>query len=114
MHDTCRRYEVMPYNIAYDPVSNIKVVSDATVYTDPVSNFAFMFWIHEALYFGKDMSHFLINPNQLRIFGVIIQDNPYYAHKNMSLVATTTNDEELSIPLQSKVVNFLKVELQIL
>ena len=57
----------------------------------------------------------LINPNQLRIFGVTIQDNPYHAHKNMSLVATTANNEELSIPLQSKGVDFfLKAELQIL
>ena len=44
------------------------------------------------------MSHSLINPNGLRIFGVTIQDNPYHAHKSMSLVATTANDEELSIP----------------
>ena len=53
------------------------------------------------------MSHSLINPNQLQIYGVIIQDNPYHAHKNMSLVATTANDEELSIFLQSKGVDFI-------
>ena len=60
------------------------------------------------------MSHSLINPNQLRIFRVAMQDNPYHATKSMSILATTTNDEDLSIPLQSKGVDFfLKAELQI-
>ena len=96
---------VMPYNTAYNPVSNIKVLSGATMYTGPVSNFTFILWIHEALFFGKDMSHSLINPNQLRIFGVAIQDNPYHATESMSILATTANDEDLSIPLQSKGVD---------
>ena len=61
------------------------------------------------------MSHSLISPNQLRIFRVIIQDNPYDAHKNMSLVATTANDEGFPMSLQSKGADFvLKAELQIL
>ena len=42
MYDTGRRCEVMPYNAAYNPVSNIKVVSDAIAYTDPVTNFMFI------------------------------------------------------------------------
>ena len=88
----------MPYNTAYNPVSNIKVVLGATTYTDPVSDCTYILWIHEALFFGKDMSHSLINPDQLRIFWVTIQNNPYHAHKNMSLVATTASDKELSIP----------------
>ena len=60
------------------------------------------------------MSHSLINPNQLRICGVAIQDNPYHATESMSILAITTNDEDLSIPLQSKGVDFFwKAELQI-
>ena len=94
MHDTGRRYKVMPYNKAYDPVSNIKIVSGATAYTDPVSNFIFILRIHGALYFGKD--------------------TPYHVHESISLLATTANDEELLIPLQFKgVYIILKAELQI-
>ena len=60
------------------------------------------------------MSRSLINPNQLRICGVVIQDNPYHATESMSILAITTNDEDLSIPLQSKGVDFFwKAELQI-
>ena len=104
----------MPYNAAYDPVSNIKDVSGTTIYTDPVSNFTFILWIHESLFFGKDMSRSLINPNQIRMFGVAIQDNPYHATESMSILATTANDEDLSIPLQPKGVDFFfKEELQI-
>ena len=99
----------MPYNAAYDPVSNIKDVSGATIYTDPVSDFTFILWIHESLFFGKNMSHSLINPNQIRMFGVAIQDNPYHSTEGMSILATTANDEDLSLPLQPKGVDiFLK------
>ena len=114
MYDTGRHCEVMTYNTAYNHVSNIKVVSGAIAYTDPVTNFTLILWIHQALFFGKDTSHSLINPNQLRIFGVTIQDNPYHDTESMSILATTANDEDLSIPLQSKGVDiFLKAELQI-
>ena len=50
MHDKGRRCEVMPYNTVYDSVSNIKVVSGVTAYTDPVSNYTYILWIHEALF----------------------------------------------------------------
>ena len=114
MYDTGRRCEVMPYNAAYNPVSNIKIVSGTIAYIDPVSNFTFILWIHEALFFGKDVSHSLINPNQLRIFGVAIHNNPYHVTESISILATTTKDEDLSIPLQSKGVDFfLKTKLQI-
>ena len=63
VHDTGRRYEVLPYNTVYDHVSIIKVVSDTTTYMDSVSNTTFILWIYEAFFFGKDISHPLINPN---------------------------------------------------
>ena len=89
----------MPYNNKYDPISDVKVISGATAYTDPTSNLTYILWIHEALYFGKTMEHSLLNPNQLRHNGIFIQDNPYHSRKKMSIEAYTTNDEELLIPL---------------
>ena len=33
--------------------------------------------VNEALYFGSEMDHSLINPNQIRHFGITVNDNPY-------------------------------------
>ena len=105
IHDTQRRCSVMPYNAKYDPLPDVKVISGATAYTHPDSNLTYILWIHEALYFGTTMEHSLLNPNQLRHNGVLIQDNPYHPRKNMNIEAYTANDEEIFIPLFSKGVD---------
>ena len=52
------------------------------------------------LFFGKNMSHSLINPNQLRIFEVVIQDNLYHATESMYIIETTASGESLLLSLQ--------------
>ena len=93
---------MIPYNNKYDHMYDVKVISGATAYTNPTSNFTYILWIHEALYFGKTMKHSLLNPNRLCHNGIVIQDNPYHSRKSMIIEAYMTNDEELLIPLSSK------------
>ena len=54
------------------------------------------------------MSHSLINPNQLRHFGTIVQDNPY-SHDNITYIDANIhdNDKRLYIPLTSQGINIL-------
>lgn len=47
---------------------------------------------------GDDMDHSLVNPNQLRHFGVNVQDNPYCRTQIMHMA---TEDEDVIIPLLS-------------
>ena len=49
------------------------------------------------------MNHSLINPNQLRYFGTIVQDNPY-SKDNITYIEANVpdNDKRLHIPLTSK------------
>ena len=41
--------------------------------------------VNEALYYGKKLSHSLLNPNQLRHFGVGFWDNPYDVSHELSI-----------------------------
>ena len=41
--------------------------------------------VNEALYFGNDMDHSLINPNQNRHFGIPVSDNPYDEDKELGI-----------------------------
>ena len=54
------------------------------------------------------MSHSLINPNQLRHFGTIVQDNPY-SNDNITYIDANIpdNDKRLYIPLTSQGINIL-------
>ena len=105
IHDTQRRCFVIPYNNKYEPISNVKVISGATVYTNPTSNLTFILWIDEYLYFGKTVEYSLLNLNILRYNDIIIQDNPYHSSKNIKIEAYTTNDEDILIPLSSTCVD---------
>ena len=54
------------------------------------------------------MNNSLINPNQLRHFGTIVQDNPY-SKDNITYIEANVpdNDKRLQIPLTSKGINIL-------
>ena len=52
---------------------------------------------HESLYYGTKLDHSLINPNQLRYYGIQYNDNPYNKEKGLNI--TINND--LMIDMQS-------------
>jgi hypothetical protein len=91
---TGRVCDVSPYNAdAYSPERNIPIVSAATAFTCQESGLTYILIINEGLWFGNKLSNSLINPNQLRFVGVLVQDNPFAAHP----LAIETND--INIPL---------------
>lgn len=54
-----------------------------------------MLTINQALWYGIKMDHSLINPNQLRSYGVPVWDNPFDADRELSIEAT----DAVTIPL---------------
>ena len=63
----------------HDDFKSIKDVPVATVVTAYRDNngLIFILIIHEALYFGAQLDHSLINPNQIRHYGIPVSDDPY-------------------------------------
>ena len=92
----------MPYNNNYQPVHNIPIVTGATSWTDQNTGEVFILIIHEAIYFGNKLSHSLLNPNQLRHFGIKVQDNPFNTTEPMSI---TADNDKINIPLTSQGVD---------
>jgi hypothetical protein len=96
MHYTERNCNVQPYSDDYAPVKNVPIVTAATGYTSATGlNYILIF--PEALYLPT-LGHSLFNPNQLRQFGTIVQDNPY----DTTPMHITTNDGGFTACLQSK------------
>ena len=77
LHYTGRVCDVSPYSSEYESVKNVPIVSGATAWTDRQTGETYILIVHEALWMADRLSHSLINPNQLRAFGTLVQDNPF-------------------------------------
>ena len=77
LHYTGNKCEVSPYSDEYEAISNVPVVRGATLWTDQNDNQGYILMFNEALWMGDSLPHSLINPNQLRAYGTLVQDNPF-------------------------------------
>ena len=95
MNYTERSCDVSPYTDAYEPMKNIPIVKAATGYTS-LNGRDYILIVNEALYIPS-LNHSLLNPNQMRHFGIEVQDNPYSDEP----MAITSPDDEFSACLLS-------------
>ena len=73
---TGRECDVTPYDSSYEPAKGIPIVHAATAWQSPHSGQIYILVLNEALWMPH-LPNTLINPNQLRHYGVEVQDNPY-------------------------------------
>ena len=95
--DTCclgKNFIIMSYTprsadvYAYDPAlppTNVPIVSGATAYDCPQTGNTFILIFNEGLYYGDRLDHSLINPNQVRKFGIPLWDNPFDEMRNVGI-----------------------------
>lgn len=81
---TNRTADVYPYDDSYEPMTSVPIVSGATTYHHPNGS-SYILVINEALYYGKKLTHTLINPNQIRHNGIGFWDNPYDSNHQLSI-----------------------------
>ena len=69
---------VRPFTDSYEAMSNIPVCTCATAITVPATGETMILVFHQSLFFGDQLDHSLINPNQVRHFlGNIVHDHPF-------------------------------------
>ena len=69
--------EVMPYSDTYNAITDVPVVTGATLWTSPHDGDEYILIFNEALWMGDTLQHMPVNPNQLRAYGTTVQDNPF-------------------------------------
>ena len=69
--------EVMPYSDTYNAITDVPVVTGATLWTSPHDGDEYILIFNEALWMGDTLQHMLVNPNQLRAYSTTVQDNPF-------------------------------------
>ena len=58
-------------------MDKIPIATVAMAWSDDHTGQGFILIMHEVLYFGNDLDHSLINPNQIHHNGFQVFDNPY-------------------------------------
>jgi hypothetical protein len=76
---------VQGFHQSFAPIPEIPVAMVATAWDDPETGQMFILVIHQALYFGKQLDHLLINPNQIWITGIPVCDDPFDPHRSLGI-----------------------------
>ena len=73
---TCQLCDVKGFHNSYKEITNVPVDRSATsvVHDDGT---VYIIILNEDLLFGKSMYHSLINPNQIRSFGIPLSNDPF-------------------------------------
>jgi hypothetical protein len=87
--------DVSPYTNDYQPITNISVVNAATAFTAESTGETVILHFNQVLWYGKRMKMSLINPNQLRHFGITVSDDPTDSTRPFGIL-----NEHLNIPFQ--------------
>ena len=69
--------DVSPYTDDYEAIKGVPIATAVTAWTSTETGETYILVFHEELWIGDQMEHSLLNPNQLRHFGVTVQDNPF-------------------------------------
>jgi hypothetical protein len=78
---------VQGFHQSFAPIPEVPVATVATAWDDQTTGQTYILIIHQALYFGMQLDHSLINPNQIRVTGIPVCDDPYdrYQHLRIDL-----------------------------
>jgi hypothetical protein len=67
---------VSPFHEGYEAMEDIPIATCATA-VDLTDGTTVILIVNEALYFGDTIDHLLINPNQVRMTGISVNDDPF-------------------------------------
>ena len=93
---TGEQCDVTPYTNDYHPITNVSVVNAATAYTDETTGVTIILRFNQVLWYGKRMKMSLINPNQLRHYGITVSDDPTDKARPFGI----SLDEERNVPFK--------------
>ena len=75
--------DVNPFLESYQPVQEIPVGRCCTVWTDQTDSMEYLLVGDQMLWFGNVLPNSLLNPNQMRAYGLIVNDDPFDSSSNI-------------------------------
>ena len=77
IEETKYKVDVRAYASSYEPIRNVPIATVTTVWEDKSSGHTLALVTHEALFLGEWLHGSLLNPNQLRAHGCVVDDVPH-------------------------------------
>jgi hypothetical protein len=97
--------DISPFAGEHNSMTNVKVCGVATAWDDPLTGHASILEFHQGLWFGLKLPNSLINPNQCRLFGVSLCDNPVDPHRKLEMHDTETGTT-IPLSMHGSICNF--------
>jgi hypothetical protein len=88
--------DVSPFSDEYNSMPNVEVCAAATAWDDPITGHTSILEFHQGLWFGSKLPNSLINPNQCRMFGISLCNDPFDPHRKLEMY---DNETATVIPL---------------
>jgi hypothetical protein len=76
LEEATRTVDVFGFLPKLPPIKKVPIATAGTAWVDPKSGQSYLLILNECLFIGDTMKHSLLNPNQLRCNGLIMQDTP--------------------------------------
>jgi len=108
---TAKNCHVSPYHSKYKAIENVPIVQAGVTYVHPETSIKYILIINQALYI-KELPNALINPNQLRANGLIVDDCPQHLAPDPEIATHSIQvpNQKLHLPLQLKgILSYLPV-----
>ena len=68
--------DVTPYSNDYKPITDVPIVNALTAYTNESTGETLVLRFNQVLWYGNRLGMSLINPNQIRHYGLTVSDDP--------------------------------------
>ena len=77
--------DLQPFPDDYSATKNIPIGRCVSKFVHPETGKSVILDMPQALYFGNKLRHSLLNPNQIRHFGVSLCDDPFDLHRPLGM-----------------------------
>jgi len=92
--------EVHGFSKSMEAMKDIPIVKAALAYDNPTTGETVILVINQALYFREDLTHILLNQNQMRAHGLVVDDCPKHLSEGKSTRSIIVQERDYSIALK--------------
>jgi hypothetical protein len=96
MEITSEVCNVNPFLDSYQPIQEIPIARCCTVWTNQDDSVKYILVGNQMLWFGTQLLHSLINLNQLRAYGIKVNDDPFDSTRDFGI-----NSKQVLIPFDT-------------
>ena len=97
IHFTGEHCEVSSFSDEYTRMTDVRVATAATAWDDPETGQTTILIFNQGLWFGDKLENSLINPNQCRMHGISLCDDPFDPGRALGFVDPFT---EATVPME--------------